>query len=289
MSLNTPHITSMPPLTNDNSNKTLCIVAGEGELPLIAVSSALAQGYKSVFVYVLEAKTAHQMQKLLPKSHIRRIIPGLLQKIYDQAKQDSITDCFFVGKVNKWILLRNPQLDKRALALMNQLRTRSDDGVMLKIIADAESEGIRFIPQSDFLRPLFTPTGIYSRRHPTTGEYQDITLAMSTARELARLDIGQTAIVSHGMVIALEAIEGTDRAILRAKEWVRGQGGVVAKVEKPNQDNRFDIPTVGPRTLKALKKAGLHILAIEAGKTMVIDQPKLIALADKWQMIFIAV
>ena len=114
-----PHMTSPSSL----ASQTLAIIAGEGELPLVAVQSALQFGYKAVFVYTLEAKTESQMQKFLPKSQIRRIQPGMLQNIYDQAKQDGVTHCFFVGKVNKWILLRGLKMDKRALSLMNQLRT----------------------------------------------------------------------------------------------------------------------------------------------------------------------
>ena len=266
----------------------LALIAGEGELPPQVAQQALALGLKVVAV-TSDGQQLKTLAHIIGRQNVSYVPVGQLDKGYQVLKSQVAQALVFVGKVNKWAFLRNPSFDKRALSLYQQMKNRSDDHVMLLVIEDVEKEGFQVLRQDIFLKPLFLQKGVYTQRQPNAEDQSNIELALDLAKASAAKDIGQTAIVSKGMVIAIEAIEGTDRAILRSKEWVQNKGGVVAKVEKPNQDLRFDIPTVGLRTLKNIKKAGMDILAIEADKTLVLNREELIAFANRHNMLVLAV
>jgi UDP-2,3-diacylglucosamine hydrolase len=276
-------IHSAPLATTDR----LVLLAGEGELPVKVAKNAVEKGF-DLFVYALDTKNIAAFKQWVPSNRIRLIRPGLLNRNFEFARQDEIRQAVFAGKVNKWILLRSPIVDKRAMALWQAQKEFNDDAIMHTFIQEFEKEGIIVQRQTDFMEDLLIKPGLYTQRQPTERETQDMELGFSLAKEMGRLDVGQTVIIESGMVLAVETIEGTDQALLRARRWNGKKGGVVVKVEKPNQDLRFDVPTVGPRTLKTMKKAGLKVLAVEAGKTIVLEQETLIRLADKWQMTFIA-
>ena len=130
--------------------------------------------------------------------------------------------------------------------------------------------------------------GVLTRRSPSSHEERDIAFGWELAKEMGRLDVGQSVAVKERAVLAVEAIEGTDRAILRAGELCRAGGFVVVKVAKPQQDMRFDVPTVGCTTIENLHRAGGRVLAIEAGKTIVLDQAQTLALADRYGITIVA-
>lgn len=266
----------------------LAVLAGEGELTTIATQEALQQGF-DVKAYCFTDKTAKTLRQVCQIPAIYVKYPGMVQENLDRFREDQIQSLIFVGKVPKWVLLKAFRLDEKAKQLWKTQKSFNDDAVMHRIIEVLSEEGITILPQSDFLKPLFLPKGCYTSRQPSPEEEKDIALGMHLAKEMGRLDIGQTVVVHNGMVLAVEAIEGTDQAIARAKRWGSQKGGIVAKVEKPEQDKRFDIPTVGLRTLKAMKQAGLSVLAIEADKTLVVQKDKLIAQANQWQMTVISV
>jgi DUF1009 family protein len=285
----TENATAMPADTRLDPNTAIVgLVAGEGELPVMMLETMLSQGL-TVFVYAMDPGNVSAFRKRLPANRVHPTKPGLLNKNFRLMHEHGLTHAVFGGKVNKWVLLRHPVLDARAMALFRQSRQLNDDNVMLMIIREfEEQEGILVLPQTHYLTSALIPPGQYSQRPPSDKEADDIKFALTTAREMGRLDIGQTVIVHNGMVIAVEAIEGTDQAIRRSGKWTGKKGGVVAKVEKPGQDQRFDVPTVGPRTLVSMRKAGLKVLAVEAHKTLVLDLPKMTRLADQWHMTFLA-
>lgn len=266
----------------------LGIFAGEGELPVAVARSAVAQGYQ-VYVYCLDKASLRHFKPWIPADRLRFIRYGLLKHNTELIHSHGIQQAVFAGKVNKWILLKSPMFDSRAFRIWQSLRHFNDDALMLRVVQEFEQEGIEIVPQTQFMPNLLAKPGLYSKRPPTPEEQRDIDLGMRLAKEMGRLDIGQTVVVSQGMVLAVETIEGTDQAIRRSRKWSHGKGGVVAKVEKPNQDLRFDVPTVGPRTLAAMKKAGLTVLAVEADKTILLHQARMVELADQWQMTLVAV
>src|SRR5262249_29422948 len=134
----------------------------------------------------------------------------------------------------------------------------------------------------DLCPELLVRDGVLTRRPPTASEEKDIAFGWALAREMGRLDVGQSVMVRERAGLAVEAIEGTDRAILRAGEPCGRTGFVVVKVAKPGQDMRFDVPTVGRQTIESMRTAGARVLAIEAGKTILLDEAETVALADRY-------
>jgi DUF1009 family protein len=160
--------------------------------------------------------------------------------------------------------------------------------LLLGVIAEFAADGLRFESALDFCPELLVPPGLLTRRPPTAGEEADIAFGWQLAKEMGRLDVGQSVAVKERAVLAVEAIEGTDRAIARAGDLCPAGGFVVVKVAKPQQDLRFDVPTVGCATVASLHRAGGRVLAIEAGKTIVIDLEDTIALADRYHLTIVS-
>ena len=181
-------------------------------------------------------------------------------------------------------LLRNlHKLDWLAVKELSRLPNFKDDTIQFAVGDIIESQGIKVLTQSEFLRHLFPEVGLITKNVPNTAEYADIDFGMGVARELARLDIGQTVVVKDRMVVAIEAIEHTDETIRRAVKLARGPV-VVCKVSKPNQDQRFDIPAVGMNTLNSMIENNPRpggVLVIEARETMMIEQTEMIDFAEK--------
>jgi DUF1009 family protein len=170
-------------------------------------------------------------------------------------------------------------------------RSRSDnrdDNLLLGVIDEFARDGIHFESALEFCPELLVRPGVLTRRVPTPAEQADITFGWELAKEMGRLDVGQSVAVKERAVLAVEAIEGTDRAIARAGELCRSGGFVVVKVAKPQQDMRFDVPTVGCSTIQTLHQAGGRVLAIEASKTIILDQDDTVAFANRHGITIVA-
>ena len=276
--------------TKTESNPTeraLGLVAGEGSLPVILAQSAKEKGYR-VVAFALSETARDAVEKIVDKVHL--IAPGQLGRNAKLFKEEGLNQAVFVGKVPKLNLLRNiTKLDWVAIRELSKLPNFNDDTIQFAMGDYIESQGIKILTQSEFLRHLFPDVGVLTKRQPTTEEYADIDFGMKMAKEIARLDIGQTIIVRDRMILAIEAIEGTDEAIKRAVGYARGPV-VVVKVAKPNQDQRFDIPTVGMNTLKCMlsdKPGG--VLALEANETMVVDREEMVRFCDSNKISMVSV
>ena len=292
----TPH--RLMPTSPDNTNKQdarafpglppiqrLGLIAGEGSLPLHVARNARSRGI-TVVPFLLGRETGPLRELCDHTGH--RIAPGLMRQSMDLLVQEQITHLVFAGKVNKWILLRNPRLDDLAADALKTLVRLNDDAVMLWIVDQLEQRGIQVVPQSDFLENLFLPENVMTARAPSEDDWRDARYGFEIAREIGRLDIGQSIVAHAGMILAVEAIEGTDECLRRAGKLAAKKGGVVVKVAKPSQDQRFDIPTVGLRTLKTMHRVGLHMLATEANHTLYLEAPEMIAYADRHNMIMVS-
>ena len=167
-------------------------------------------------------------------------------------------------------------------------RDNRDDSLLLGVIDEFARDGIRFESALDLCPELLVTAGVLTRRKPTAQEERDIAFGWELARAMGRLDVGQSVAVREKAVLAVEAIEGTDRAIARAGELCPRGGFVVVKVAKPQQDMRFDVPTVGCATVESLHRAGGRVLAVEAGKTIILDQDQTVALADRYGVTIVA-
>src|SRR5262249_1593268 len=193
------------------------------------------------------------------------------------------------GKIRKavmhtpWRLLRFWP-DWRALRFWyNHRRSDNrDDSLLLSVIAEFAADGLPVASALDLCPEPLVPSGLPPRRPPSRAEDSDITFGWELAKEMGRLDVGQSVAVKERAVLAVEAIEGTDRAIARAGELCPAGGFVVVKVAKPQQDMRFDVPTVGCSTIETMRQAGGRVLAVEAGKTILLGQEATVALADRY-------
>lgn len=161
-------------------------------------------------------------------------------------------------------------------------RANNDDSLLLGLIDEFRAAGMECVSALDLCPELLVKAGVLTRRKPTAAEQRDIEFGWHLAREMGRLDVGQSVMVRERAVLAVEAIEGTDRAIARAGELCSRSGFVVVKVSKPEQDRRFDVPTVGTQTIETMRAAGATVLAIEAGRTILLDEAATIALAEKY-------
>jgi DUF1009 family protein len=199
------------------------------------------------------------------------------------------------GKVTKNVMYT----PGRFLRLMPDLRMvrfwhrtlksdKRDDSILLGVIREFERDGMTFASALEFCPELLVNKGILTRRQPSEADWNDIRFGWHLAKEMGRLDVGQSVAVKECAAIAIEAIEGTDRCIERAGTLCKSGGWTLVKVAKPQQDMRFDVPTIGMTTIQNLHKAGAKILAVEASKTIVIDQPEVLALADKLGLIVVA-
>jgi DUF1009 family protein len=161
-------------------------------------------------------------------------------------------------------------------------KANNDDSILLGLIDEFRREGLECVSALDLCPELLVREGVLTRRRPTAAEEKDIAFGWQLAREMGRLDVGQSVMVSARAVLAVEAIEGTDQAILRAGQLCNRRGFVVVKLAKPEQDRRFDVPTVGPGTIETMRAAGATVLAIEAGRTILLDEAATVALAEKY-------
>jgi DUF1009 family protein len=261
------------------------LVAGEGQLPVHVAQNANILGIE-VIPFIVGSDTGRFRDVCRHKGH--RIVPGLVRRTLDLMVQERISHVVFAGKVDKWVLLKDPRLDDMAIEAIKRLARLNDDAVMFWIIDQLQERGIQILPQADFLRNLFLPSRQLSRMAPDENDLRDIRYGFEIAKEMGRLDIGQTIVVRSGMILAVEAIEGTDQCLKRAGQVSGRKGGVVVKVAKPNQDQRFDIPTVGLRTLKTMRKAGLHLLVTEADQTLYLEPEAMAAYADKHKMVIVS-
>jgi UDP-2,3-diacylglucosamine hydrolase len=278
--LDTANPTPIKPISKA-SVPCLGLVAGEGHLPVHVAKDAISREIP-VVVFSIGLNNRKEL-KQLTQGRLHKIVPGLVQQTLELMQKEGVSHLVFAGKVNKWILLSNPRFDSRAMALYQAHGRKNDDKVMQVIIEELAKEGITVLSQTEFMQDLFIGEGLLtSPNNPLTPmEQEDVLYGYEMAREMGRLDVGQTVVVHEGMILAVEAIEGTDECLKRAAKWARKKGGVVMKVAKPEQDNRFDVPTVGLRTLKVMKSQGLKVLATEAHQTLYLEQADMVTFANK--------
>ena len=267
--------------------KRLGVLAGSGELPEIAVKEALSHGIE-VVIYSLLKKNPFSTSLLKRVSKFTNDIPiTKFGRLLQEIKKDKVDSVLLLGKIEKTDLFRNPSFDKETKKLLKSMLNENDHTIFKSALKKFTENQIRVVPQTTFLKSILAEEKIFTKKKPTKFDWEDIQYGMAYAKEIGELDIGQTVIVKNKAVIAVEAMEGTNECIRRAGILSNKKGAVVCKTARKNQDERFDIPTVGVQTLVIMKKAGCSILAVEGRKTFVIDSKKMKAHADKWGIIFL--
>jgi len=195
-------------------------------------------------------------------------------------KQAGVIQAVMAGQVKHPKVFGLLRPDPVLLRVLGRLSTRSTQAVLTAVAEVMAEEGITLLDSTSFLTPLIATAGVLGRRRPSAEDREDILFGFRMAREIARLDIGQAVVVKSRAVVAVEAMEGTDEAVRRAAALV-GPGLTVVKVARPQQDMRFDVPVVGVRTIEVMGASGATALAVEAGKTLLLDREALLARADE--------
>jgi UDP-2,3-diacylglucosamine hydrolase len=275
------------------SGRRVGLLAGAGRFPISFAQAARKQGHHVYGVGVMgmadpELRSTCHSYVEAPLARIGRAI-----SLFKKARIDRVV---MAGKIEKTVLFQ----PFRALRLLPDWRTlhmwfryarrdRKDDTLLLAVIREFERDQIFFDSALDYCPELLVNHGFLTKRKPTESQWRDIRFGWELAKEMGRLDVGQSVIVHDMAVIAVEAIEGTDRAIRRSSELCRRGGFTVVKVAKPQQDMRFDVPTIGAQTIRTMHESGGRVLAIESGKTIILDEPEVIELADKLGIAVVAV
>jgi DUF1009 family protein len=264
--------------------EALGILAGGGRLPFIAAAEARRQVLRVVAVAIKD-ETDPTLATQVDAIHWVRL--GQLGAVVRAFHEERVTDAVMLGKVEITRLFSRVRPDLLMAKVLLKARDLRGDSLLEAIVGALAAEGIRILEIPRFLGPLLVPVGRLSRRGPTAREQQDIALGRDIARQIAALRIGQTVVLKQGTVLAVESAEGTDAAIRRGGELGRG-GVVVVKVSRTDQDLRFDLPTVGPETLSALRDASATAFALDAGRTLLLDREGFVAGADELDLAVVA-
>ncbi len=267
------------------------LLAGSGRFPILFAEAARRQGLQVACVGIRH-EAPEVLRDLCDSFEVVGVskLGGMIRSFRRREARRIV----MAGKVTKSVMYtpaRFLQLwpDYRmARFWYRNLRDKRDDSILLGVIAEFERDGMEFASALDYCPELLVTQGVLTRRRPSAAELRDVSFGWMLAKEMGRLDVGQSVAVKESAAVAIEAIEGTDRCIERAGQLCRAGGWTLVKVAKPQQDMRFDVPTIGVTTIENLHKAGARVLAIEAGKTIVIDQPDVVALADRYGLSIVA-
>jgi DUF1009 family protein len=246
------------------------LIAGSGRFPLLFAQAAARAGRRVVAVaHEGETDPALEAQAWVKLGQLGRIVEAL--------RGAGCAEAVLCGGIRKPKLF-DVRPDWLGIKVLARMRSFGDDAALRAIAAGLEEEGLRIVSPLPFVPGLLAPPGPLGKKGFSGDQRADAAAGLSVARALGAADVGQTVVVKRGVVLAVEAVEGTDACIARGGALARG--AVVVKARKPQQDERFDVPSVGPRTVEALARAGCAALAIEAGVTLVLDRGDLVAAAD---------
>jgi DUF1009 family protein len=253
------------------------IIAGNGDFPIEFAKAAKEKGLAVVAV-AHEGETLPELAQWVET--IVWIKVGQLGKLISAFKEHGVRDVLMAGGIRKTHLFSGARPDLRGAALLAKLLAKKDDSILRGVAAELESEGIIVRESTLYLDNLLAPAGVLTKRKPSKDEWKDIEFGWQMAKEIGRLDIGQTIVVRNQSVVAVEAAEGTDETIRRGGRLCR-EGAVVVKICKPGQDLRFDLPATGMRTLEVMEEVKASCLAVEAGKTIMMQRETVLAGANR--------
>ena len=265
----------------------LGIIAGGGAVPGQLIEAAKAQGRDC---FVLAIKNSADPEQLVGVDHVW-LRMGQAGKAFELLHEKNVAEVVMAGPVRRPTLaeMRPDWRTARFFARIG-LKALGDDGLLSAVIHEFESEGFTVVGAHEVLGDLLAPLGVWGTVRPDGQAESDIRRGVKVAQGLGALDVGQSVVVQQGIVLGVEAVEGTDALIGRAGALKRaGSGGVLVKLCKPGQDRRVDLPTVGPDTLQRAQDAGLRGIAVEAGAAIVVDFDRLVRDADKAGMFVVGI
>lgn len=258
--------------------ESIGLVAGRYKLPFQVLDEIKSRNARGIVIGI----KGEADPKLAEEAHVfREIEVGQIQQMLDFFKQENIDEMVMAGKVGKEAIFEG-EFDPRFQQLLRELPEKNDDALLLAVVNEFERNGIHVAKQTEYLQKFLAPPGPILGK-VTPEEMADLKLGFRMAKANGDLDIGQSVVVKQGVVLAVEAIEGTDEAIIRGGK-LGGPGAVVVKVSKPMQDERFDVPTVGKKTIESMVMAKAKVLGLEAGKTLISERNEMIVFAEECQI-----
>ncbi len=264
--------------------KRFALISGKGAYPRILAESARQQGAEHISAIAFRRETDPIIAKLADET--RWVHLGQLGKMLEALKSCNAKYAIMAGQITPTHLF-NVRMDSVMIDLLKGLKTRNAETIFGAIASKLKENGIELLPASLYMEPFMPAAGVLSARKPTESEEADIALGIDAALATSKLDIGQTVVIKEGTVLAVEAFEGTNDTIRRAAK-LGGTGIVIVKLAKQGHDMRFDIPVVGTHTIKVLRKAKAAVLAVEAGRAILLEREEVIKQADRAGLALVA-
>lgn len=265
--------------------KSIGLIAGNGRFPFL-VAQQIKKDNNRVVAVALVGETDPSLEKIVDK--IIWLPLGKLQKLIDFFKKEAISEAIMAGQAKHAKLFAGLKLDLRSIKLLGSIKNKKADSILGAVAGELSKDGIKLLPSHRYLKHLLPKPGVLAGRKLSKEEQKDVDFGRRIAKQIAGLDIGQTVVVKDRCVLAVESLEGTDQCIKRAATLGR-DNIIVIKVAKPNQDFRFDIPVIGPGTIKVMADVKGRAIAIDAGMTLLIDKEELIDIADKNKITIVAI
>ncbi len=262
----------------------LGLIAGNGKFPFLVLESARKAG-ASIAVAAIRQETDPEIERLAER--ITWVGIGQLGKLLRFFKDEGVEKAIMAGQVKHVQIFSRAIPDVRTLKMLLRLPRRNTEALIGAVASELASEGIELIDSTYFLKDQLPQPGPLTVREPDERERGDIEYGLEIAHEIARLDLGQTIVIRDRACVAIEAMEGTD-AVIRRAQLVNGRLTVV-KIAKPDQDMRFDVPVVGVPTIESMIESRASCLCVSAGKTLMFDREKMIGLANKNKITFVAI
>jgi hypothetical protein len=281
----------------ETDSQRIGLIAGNGKFPFLVLDAARSHGMQVVVAAIKEEASPEIEQRGATAIHWLSL--GELSKLIETFRSEGVSRAIMAGQVKHRNIFSSIKPDWRLAKLLLALPFRNTDsllGAVAKVLAD---EGIILMSSTALLEPLLATEGVMTRRGPNDTEETNIAYGRAVAHHLSRFDIGQTVVIAEAACVAVEAMEGTDAAILRAGEIMRSPSLgekpstlsrtlTVVKVAKPNQDMRFDVPVIGLQTIGTMKQAGATCLALDAGRCLIFEKSAVIAAADEADICLVA-
>jgi UDP-2,3-diacylglucosamine hydrolase len=255
------------------------MIAGSGRFPLLALETARRLG-DEVIVIGIQEEAAPEIEKFATRCYW--ISLGQLSRLIEILKAEQITEVMMTGQVKHVSIFSAIQPDLRLLKLLGALKQKNTDGLIgavAKVLAD---EGIRLVDSTLLLKPLLAGTGVLTKRKPAKDEERDIAYGRRIANALAAHDVGQSVAICDRACVAVEAMEGTDAMLRRAASLVNGKPLRLVKVSRRRGHLLFDVPVAGPGTIEVMQETGTTVLAVDAGRTLLLDRDEMLRQANDY-------
>ncbi len=254
------------------------LIAGNGRFPILALEEARKLGHQVVAVGIKE-EASQEIEALAWKCFW--ISLGQLSKLIDILKKEGVSELVMAGQVKHVQIFSSIAPDWRLAKLLFSLREKNTDALIGGVAKVLEDEGIHLRDSTFLLKPLLANEGAMTRRKPDGAEEADIRYGRRIANALAGFDIGQSVAIAERACLAVEAMEGTDEMLRRAASLANGRPVRLVKVSRRRRHMLFDVPVAGPRTIATMKETGATVLAVDAGRTLLLDREELLVMANE--------